>query len=73
MQAWVSEMSTPGWGAESVLKANEVFCRILDDAVRDRLLTSNPARGVKRPGQGDEKANTYLTAAQLQMLGDAAR
>ena len=71
VQAWVSELSTR-LGAESVLKANEVFCRILDDAVKDHLLTSNPARGVKRPRAGRQKANTYLTAAQLQMLGDAA-
>jgi integrase len=48
-----------------------VLARILDDAVRDRLLASNPSRGVKLP-QRPPRRNTYLTADQLQALADEA-
>lgn len=43
-----------------------VLARILDDAVRDRRLAVNPARGVKLPARS--KRNVYLTAEQLQEL-----
>jgi len=43
VQAWVSELSGKP-GASVVHTAYSVLARILDDAVRDRLLASNPAR-----------------------------
>lgn len=36
-------------GVVTVELAFLVLARILDDAVRDRLLVANPARGVKLP------------------------
>jgi integrase len=45
--------------------------RILDDAVHDRMLTSNPARGVKPPPRTPHK-NVYLTADQLNRLASEA-
>ena len=47
-----------------------MFARILDDAVRDRMLSSNPARGVKLPKRS--RRNVYLTAEQLHALADEA-
>ena len=44
-----------------------MLARILDDAVRDRLLVANPARGVKLPPVV-KRQNVYLTAAQLHAL-----
>jgi integrase len=44
-----------------------VLARILDDAVRDRLLASSPARGVKLPKR-PQRRNVYLTAGQLDRL-----
>ncbi|WP_255605676.1 hypothetical protein [Mycolicibacterium xanthum] len=44
-----------------------VLARILDDAVRDRALASNPARGVKLPKR-PPRHNVYLTATQLDAL-----
>ena len=41
----------------------------LDDAVRDRMLASNPARGVKLPKRVPRR-NMYLTAAQLDKLAN---
>jgi integrase len=45
----------------------EVLAKILDDAVKDRMLGSNPARGVKLP-RPVPRQNVYLTAGQLQHL-----
>jgi len=44
-----------------------VLAGILDDAVRDRLLASNPARGVKLPRRS-RRPNVYLSAEQLRRL-----
>ena len=45
-----------------------VLARILDDAVRDRLLAVNAARGVKLPKRAPQH-NVYLTASQLDPSG----
>jgi integrase len=49
--------------------AYSVLARILDDAVRDRLLASNPARGVKLPKRPPRR-NVYLTVGQLECLAE---
>lgn len=66
VQAWVSDISARR-GPVIVQTAYSVLARILDDAVRDRRLAANPARGVKLPKRATRK-NTYLTAGQLQAL-----
>jgi integrase len=66
VQAWVAELSRRR-GAAIVQTAYSVLARILDDPVRDRLLASNPARGVKLPKRAPRR-NVYLTAAQLERL-----
>ena len=70
VQAWIAELS-PTRGAVIVQTAYSVFARILDDAVRDRMLSSNPARGVKLPKRSPRR-NVYLTAEQLHALADEA-
>lgn len=66
VQAWVSELAGRRKGTV-VRTAYDVLARILDDAVRDRRLAANPARGVKLPARAKRK-NIYLTAEQLQAL-----
>lgn len=66
VQAWVSELAGQR-GPVIVQTAFSVLARILDDAVRDRRLAANPARGVKLPTRAKRK-NIYLTAEQLQAL-----
>jgi len=68
VQAWVSQLASKR-GAVVVQTAYSVLARILDDAVRDRLLASNPARGVKLPKRPPRR-NVYLTASQLNRLAD---
>jgi len=66
VQAWVSQLATRR-GAVVVQTVYSVLARILDDAVHDRLLASNPARGVKLPRRPPRR-NAYLTANQLKSL-----
>jgi integrase len=68
VQAWVAELSAKR-GPVIVQTAHSVLARILDDAVRDRLLASNLARGVKLPARAPRR-NVYLTPAQLSRLAD---
>lgn len=49
--------------------AHKVLGAILEDAVRDRMLVTNPARGVKLP-QRPPQRHVYLTADQLARLAD---
>jgi integrase len=66
VQAWVAELA--GRRGPSIVKsAYSVLARILDDAVRDRMLAVNPARGVKLPKRAPSR-RIYLTAGQLDML-----
>ena len=48
VQAWISELAAVR-GSTVIRTAHSVLARMLDDAVRDRMLASNPARGVKLP------------------------
>jgi integrase len=68
VQGWVSQLTTKR-GPVVVQTAYSVLARILDDAVRDRVLATNPARGAKLPKRAPRR-NVYLTAAQLDKLAD---
>jgi integrase len=70
VQAWVSDLSVRR-GPVIVETAYSVLRRILDDAVRDRMLASNPARGVRLPKRAPRR-NVYLTAGQLELLASEA-
>lgn len=66
VSAWVAELSARR-SAEIVRKAHRVLASILADAVKDRLLAANPARGIALPRPPAGK-HVYLTAPQLEML-----
>lgn len=70
VQAWITELATKR-KATLVITVYSVLARILDDAVRDRRLAANPARGVKLPTRARRK-NVYLTADQLHALAAEA-
>lgn len=71
VQTWVSELSKRR-GATTVIRAYGVLASILDAAVKDRRILSNPARGVSLPRKG-KKTRHYLTHEQVQALSDNAR
>ena len=70
VQEWVAEIGDRR-SATIVLTAYGVLARILDDAVRDRLIRDNPARGVKLPRKVP-KRNVYLTHLQVRSLATEA-
>ena len=70
VQAWVAELSTKR-GPSIVRTAYGVLARILDDAVRDKMLAANPTRGVKLPPKAPPR-HVYLSAEQLNRLADEA-
>ena len=67
VQAWIAELSSKGLSASRVITIYSVLAGILDDAMRDRMLAANPARGVSLPRR-TRRPNVYLTAEQLRML-----
>ena len=69
VQNWVAELPM---SASSVAHAHTVLAGILDDAVTDRRLAINPARGVKLPRKED-KPKSFLTAVQVQALADESK
>ena len=71
VQQWVSDMTQRGRGATTVIRAYGVLAAILDEAVKDRLLASNPARGVNLPRK-KPKPRAYLTDSQVWQLAAEA-
>jgi integrase len=69
VQTWVAQLKL---SASSVSHAHTVLAGILDDAVADRRLATNPARGVKLPRK-TTKTRNYLTGAQLSALADESK
>lgn len=67
VEAWIATLTASGLSATSVLRAHGVLAGILDDAVRDRRLATNPARGVNLPRKSP-KRRAYLSAAQVELL-----
>lgn len=68
VQAWVAAL-TGKLSPSMIATVYSVLARILDDAVRDRLIPANAARGVKLPRRA-KRRNVYLTADQLGHLAD---
>lgn len=72
VQAWVSSLTTDKkLSATSVLRAYGVLAAILDVAVKDRRIPSNPARGVNLPRKIG-KPRVYLTHEQVDLLASFA-
>ena len=71
VQAWVSELSKRK-SATVVIRAYGVLAGMIDIAVKDRRLPSNPARGAKLPRKKGKERH-YLSHAQVQLLADESR
>jgi integrase len=81
VQQWVSEMtlgdadampSRKPKGATLVIRAYGVLAAVLDDAVSDRRILSNPARGVSLPRKV-KKPHVYLSHDQVHALAGASK
>lgn len=71
VQTWVTEMGKAS-GATTVLRAYGVLASILDGAVKNRRIPSNPARGINLPRK-TKKAHAYLTFQQVETLAAEAK
>lgn len=65
VQTWVTSMNSAS--ATTVIRNYGVLAGILDTAVKDRRILSNPARDVKLPRK-KRKEHTYLTHEQVSNL-----
>ncbi|HEY0260907.1 MAG TPA: site-specific integrase [Lacisediminihabitans sp.] len=72
VQAWVSDLSATK-SPTVVIRAFGVLAGIIDVAVKDRRLPSNPARGVNLPRKRGKKERHYLSHTQVQLLADQSR
>lgn len=81
VKAWVTKLATApdtgrrtenGLSASTIETCLRVLAGVLADAVSDRRIVSNPARGVKLPKRRP-KARRYLTHAQVAALADQAK
>src|SRR5690625_432560 len=66
VQQWVTDLSELR-SATTVIRAHQILAGILDDAVKEGLLLTNPARGVDL-ARKQKKSKVYLTHEQLQQL-----
>lgn len=75
VQAWVTKFGSGSSGkprsATVVIRAFGVLAAILDVAVRDRRMLTNPARGVNLPRKGRKK-RAYLSVRQVELLAALA-
>lgn len=69
VQAWIGEIARSR-SATVTIRAHGILAGILDDAVRDRRVLTNEARGVTLPRKG-RKPSRYLTHAQVDQLAAA--
>ena len=79
VQQWVSEMTLGDAkqarkpkGATLVIRAFGVLAAVLDEAVSDRRILSNPARGVSLPRKV-KKPHVYLSHDQVHALAGASK
>ena len=72
IQRWLASLANDGQSGASVRKAHGVFSSILDLAVKERRLVSNPSNGVNLPALS-ERGRRYLTAEQVDQLASHAR
>ncbi|HEY8317700.1 MAG TPA: tyrosine-type recombinase/integrase [Amnibacterium sp.] len=71
VQDWVAELSSRK-SATVVLRAYGVLAGVVDRAVKDRRLESNPVRGVHLPRK-QSKPRHYLSHRQVRLLAREAR
>lgn len=78
VETWIADLQrgTTGSGraavgASMVIRCHEILAGVLDDAVKDKRLLTNPARGVKLPKKS-KRSNVYLTHEQVAALAAAS-
>ena len=75
IESWISELTFPTHGkplsASMVHRCHGLLVSVLDSAVKDRMIASNPARGIPLPRK-ESREHRYLTHQQVFALADRA-
>ena len=71
VQEWVAALTAEGLSATVVLRAEGILSALCKQAMRDRLIGSNPCEELELPKKR-RKEHRYLTGAELMRLADAA-
>lgn len=72
-EEWISEMRGDGKGTTVILRAYGVLAGIVDLAVKQGRLVSNPVRGVENLPRKQRKEHVYLTHQQVQAFAAETR
>lgn len=67
-QAWVRRLEQTGRGPQAIHKAAQLLTSLLEDAVREGKLPSNPARGIRLPAIGRQPDRTLSIAEEAVLL-----
>lgn len=67
LQDWVEELAKQNCGAATIEKAHTMMFAVMQTAVDDKLISGNPAIGVKLP-PAIKRAHPYLSAAEVTEL-----
>jgi integrase len=70
VEAWITAMGTKGSGPTTVRRAYGVLLGVLNDAVRDRRLAINPAKGVENLPEKVGRRHVYLSADDVKRLAN---
>jgi integrase len=72
VEAWVAGLVRSGSGATTVIRAHGVLSGILNDAVKGRRLSVNPAKGIDNMPRKTARRHVYLTADDVHRIADEA-
>lgn len=70
---WSASLTAAGLSGSSVRQHLVVLSQVLDHAVRDGRIASNPARLVRKPRVTPRRRHRYLDAVELDRLATCAR
>ncbi len=68
VEGWIADLGRAGKGATVVIRAYGVLAGVLDDAVKLRRISKNPARGVENLPRKTAKRHVYLSAEDVSAL-----
>jgi hypothetical protein len=69
VEAWITSMTRKGSGATTVMRAQGVLADILNDAVKGKRLSANPAKGLENLPSKSGKRRVYLSADDCVQAG----
>lgn len=69
---WISKMTEAGKGATTIEHAHLVLRGVLEDAVKDRMIPSNPAADPGNLPRKKRRSRVYLSHAEVQSIAEAA-